>query len=81
VISHVSFMNVKQKWWLEIKHHCPNATFFVVGTKVDLRDDAETIEKLRQRQQVPISYEDGATLAKELGAVGYAECSALTQKG
>lgn len=64
-----------------MKHHCPKATMLVVGTKIDLRDDAETIEKLRLRGQMPLSIEDGQQLAKEIGAIGYAECSALTQKG
>ena len=29
----------------------------------------------------PIQYTQGASMAKEIGAVKYLECSALTQKG
>jgi len=50
-----------------------------VGTQVDLRDDAGTIEKLAKNKQKAISQEMGDKLARELKAVKYVECSALTQ--
>merc|ERR1711864_61295 len=65
VVSPSSFENVKEKWVPEITHHCQKTPFLLVGTQIDLRDDAATIEKL----------------AKDLRAVKYVECSALTQKG
>jgi Ras-related C3 botulinum toxin substrate 1 len=46
-----------------------------------LREDRETIEKLRDEGMVPISYLQGSQMAKEIHAVKYLECSALTQKG
>ena len=51
----------------------------LVGTQIDLRDDAGTIEKLAKNKQKPLSLEMGEKLAKELRAVKYVECSALTQ--
>lgn len=51
----------------------------LVGTQIDLRDDAATIEKLAKNKQKPITGEQGEKLAKELKAVKYVECSALTQ--
>ena len=37
LISRASFENVKQKWYPELKHHCPNVPMILVGTKLDLR--------------------------------------------
>ena len=48
---------------------------------MDLRDDLATIDKLAKNRQKPITTESGERLAKELQAVKYLECSALTQKG
>lgn len=53
----------------------------LVGTKLDLREDKETIDKLRQQRMAPISYPQGVQMGKEIGTVKYLECSALTQKG
>ena len=50
-----------------------------MGTQIDLRDDAATNEKLAKNKQRPISLEYGEKLARELRAVKYVECSALTQ--
>merc|ERR1719351_349553 len=65
----------------EITHHCGSTPFLLVGTQADLRDDAGTIEKLSKNKQKPITQDVGEKLAKELKAVNYVECSALTQKG
>ena len=51
----------------------------MVGTQIDLRDDAATIEKLQKNKQRPLTQEAGEKLQKELRAVKYVECSALTQ--
>lgn len=64
-----------------MSHHCPNTPIILVGTKLDLREDKETIEKLKERKTAPITYPQGLVMAKEIGAVKYLECSALTQKG
>jgi Ras-related C3 botulinum toxin substrate 1 len=52
-----------------------------VGTKLDLREDKDTIDKLREKRMSPITYPQGLQMAKEINAVKYLECSALTQKG
>jgi cell division control protein 42 len=63
----------------EIAHHCQKTPFLLVGTQIDLRDDAAIIEKLAKNKQKPLTLEMGEKLAKELRAVKYVECSALTQ--
>ena len=70
---------VGRQWVPEITHHCQKTPFLLVGTQIDLRDDAATVEKLAKNKQKPITYESGEKLAKELKAVKYVECSALTQ--
>lgn len=63
----------------EITHHCAKTPFLLVGTQIDLRDDPAMIDKLAKNKQKPISNEAGERLARELKAVKYVECSALTQ--
>jgi cell division control protein 42 len=79
VNSPASFENVREKWFPEVHHHCPGVPCLIVGTQVDLRDQPDAIDKLRKARQSPIRKEEGDRLAKELGAVKYVECSALTQ--
>ena len=51
----------------------------IVGTQTDLRDDAGVRDKLAKQRMQPVRREDGERMAKDLGAVKYVECSALTQ--
>lgn len=51
----------------------------MVGTKIDLREDKETLDNLKG-EKLP-TLEDGQRLAKEINAKCYLECSALTQEG
>lgn len=81
VTSPSSFENVREKWFPEVHHHCPGVPCLIVGTQVDLRNDTAVVEKLARQKLRPISQEAGERLARELGAVKYVECSALTQKG
>jgi len=81
LVNPASFENVRAKWYPEVSHHCPNTPIILVGTKLDLRDDTKTLEKLKDRKLAPITYPQGLAMAKEIGAVKYLECSALTQKG
>ena len=79
VTSPASFENVREKWFPEVHHHCPGVPCLIVGTQVDLRDDAAVRDKLAKQRMQPVRREDGERMAKELGAVKYVECSALTQ--
>jgi len=81
VISTSSFENVKTKWVPEIQHHAPNVPIVLVGTKSDLRKDEKTVKQLESRQQYMVNVENAQTMAKDIGAVKFLECSALTQEG
>eukprot|EP01012_Entosiphon_sulcatum_P055947 TRINITY_DN7868_c0_g1_i1.p1 TRINITY_DN7868_c0_g1~~TRINITY_DN7868_c0_g1_i1.p1 ORF type:complete len:234 (-),score=41.02 TRINITY_DN7868_c0_g1_i1:329-1009(-) len=74
--SHASYANIKSRWLVEVRHHCPYVPIILVGTKVDLREDPKTIEKLAASGTKPISTEEGEKLRCEIGAVKYLECSA-----
>lgn len=79
VTSPASFENVREKWFPEVHHHCPGVPCLIVGTQTDLRDDPQVREKLSKQKMQPVRKEDGERMAKDLGAVKYVECSALTQ--
>jgi len=81
IISPHSFDNVKSKWWPEIQHHAPGVPLILVGTKSDLRNDEATVSQLASKGLRVISQEESQQRMKEIGAVNYLECSALTQEG
>lgn len=78
VVNPVSFENVTSKWFPEVNHFCPNVPLIVVGTKLDLRNDNSTLEKLKGQGQRPVTHEEGEELARKLKAVKFIECSAFT---
>ncbi|XP_047433240.1 rho-related GTP-binding protein RhoU-like isoform X2 [Mugil cephalus] len=80
VVRPCSFRNLTNKWVPEIRQHCPGAPIVLVGTQVDLREDVQVLIHLAQNQERPVGSDEGRQLALELGAVSFAECSALTQK-
>ena len=81
VISQSSFQNVRTKWLPEIQHFCPEVSFILVGTEIDLRNDERVLSKLEKQGEAPITFEQGEDLAMEINAANYAECSSLTQEG
>lgn len=76
-----SFENIRNKWYPEVSHHCPGTPIVLVGTKLDLRDDANIISTLKTKHSEPVSQLKAQAFAKEIDAVKYVECSALTQRG
>lgn len=55
--------------------------FHFTGTKIDLREDRETLTVLAEQNLSCIKREQGQKLANKIRAVKYMECSALTQRG
>ncbi|KAK5967439.1 Rho GTP-binding protein RhoG [Trichostrongylus colubriformis] len=80
IVSPVSFDNVATKWIPEIRQHCPDAPILLVGTKLDLRDEANPRAGATE-DRPPITKSQGQKCAQKIKAVKYLECSALTQQG
>jgi Ras family protein A len=76
----IAYGNITEKWAPYIKEYCPNAPVILVGNKIDLRHDQDTIKK-NTRNLKPISSEEGQALARKIGAVAYIECSAKNGDG
>jgi len=79
VVSPSSFENIRTKWYPEIQHHCPEAKKILVGTKIDLRTDKKVLDELKG-EKIPTP-EQGESMAREIEAKAYLECSAFTQEG
>jgi len=62
---------------VEVTQHAPGVPIILVGTKLDLRDDSSTIERLAKTKEAPTSESEGQKLAKEIKAAAYCECSGL----
>ncbi|KAJ2924019.1 hypothetical protein H1R20_g13068, partial [Candolleomyces eurysporus] len=75
-----SLANVQDKWYPEVAHFCENTPLILVGTKTDLRRDEQTRRMLGAQGQAPITPDQGAAVAREIGAK-YIECSAKTGTG
>ncbi|KAM4815144.1 ras-related C3 botulinum toxin substrate 1-like [Thomomys bottae] len=54
---------------------------FSLVSPASFENDKDTIEKLKEKKLTPITYPQGLAMAKQIGAVKYLECSALTQRG
>nr|XP_044996361.1 rho-related GTP-binding protein RhoG-like [Jaculus jaculus] len=81
VPSPPSYENVRHKGHPEVCHHCPNVPILLVRTKKDLRAQPDTLRRLKEQGQAPITPQRGQALAKQIHAVRYLECSALQQDG
>jgi Ras homolog gene family, member A len=77
----VSASSVVQKWIPEVRHFCGSCPVILVACKLDLRTDPQTIEKLKQHGEKPITTEVGQQLAAQIKADAYMECSAKTREG
>ncbi len=81
------------KYIHEIHHYCPDhIAIILVATKIDLRDDPETIKKLQDKGMTPVTTEEvwissrlliyeGFALAQEINAACYVESSSLRGTG
>ena len=79
-----SLENVSKKWIPKIRDYNPTEkvpTLLLVRTQIDLRQDRATLDKLADKNQIPISSKVWVKVAKQIGAAKYVECSAMTKEG
>ena len=74
VVNPVSFENVTTKWYPEVIHFCPDVPQILVGTKLDLRNDPSTLDRLKSNSQSPIQME-GVRALSTTAAVGVGVCA------
>ena len=81
VISRKSFKHIEEYWVPFTKQHCPDTKFILVGTKIDLRNDPETIDSLSRRNDVAVKHKEVMKLSQKVKAECYLECSSMTGDG
>lgn len=85
-----SFRNVVDKWFPELKRvsgiesgdlytNFKKYPILLVGTKSDLRDDENEIQKMRDQNLSFVSKEEIDKVVEDNGFMGYVECSTATQ--
>ncbi|TPX32688.1 hypothetical protein SmJEL517_g04224 [Synchytrium microbalum] len=86
----VSLSSIPTKWVPEVRHYCPGLPYVLVACKTDLRNNTETITRLKGRGLSPITadqartcwgVDNGYDVARKVGAAGYLECSARLNVG
>ncbi|CAH1759685.1 8940_t:CDS:2 [Entrophospora sp. SA101] len=73
-----SLENVASKWIEEVNRLCPGIPVILVGLKTDLRNSETEIEDMRNKGLSFVDPKQGETMAQQIGAKRYIECSALT---
>lgn len=87
-----SLKNVVDKWYPEIVQNSSTESsefhqklgrypIFLVGTKADLREDADECRRLEELNTQFVTPEEIDAVVKQCGFMGYVECSAATQAG
>uniref|UniRef100_A0A3Q2QPX1 Rho family GTPase 2 n=1 Tax=Fundulus heteroclitus TaxID=8078 RepID=A0A3Q2QPX1_FUNHE len=67
--------SVIKKWQGETQEFCPNAKVVLVGCKLDMRTDVNTLRELSKQRLIPVTHEQGSAIARQMGAVAYVECT------
>ena len=66
------------QWIPEITRYCPGIPFIIVGTDTHLREDAMALHQLSRQGLQPVTVNSAVSLAHELNAAKYMECSVKT---
>ena len=79
--NHDSLANIYYKWSHEMRNFCRNVPIILVGTKKDLRNNEYTKRKQMKMKLKPITLLEGQSMAKNINAIAYFECSAMNAVG
>jgi GTPase SAR1 family protein len=63
--------NINLKWHPEVCYYSSYTPYILIGTKIDLRDNKEEIEKLKNQNQKPIEFLEGFNMMKKINAEKY----------
>jgi len=80
ILDEESLKAVTEVWVPEISDNCSGVPIILVGTKIDLRLKKEVVEQYQKEGKKLLAAEDGQSVADEIDAVKFIECSALTQE-
>lgn len=86
LVRPTSLENVSLQWIPEVRHYCPDTPLILVGTQKDLRDnnhnnnynDYNTHNNYNNHNNSEVTTLQGQELARQIRAIEYIECSALT---
>ena len=82
--------HVRERWYNEVKKYCPNASILLIGTNLDKREDLSydhnvvtksTVDYPIRKDEDIVTYSNGLSIAKEIGAIAYIESSAKNEVG
>ncbi|KAL1923294.1 uncharacterized protein VTP21DRAFT_8274 [Calcarisporiella thermophila] len=76
-----SLENCSSKWMKEILQQCPGVKVVLVALKCDLREDEATMKSMARFGDHPVTYTEGVTVARNINAMRYLECSAMHNRG
>jgi small GTP-binding protein len=80
LVAPTSLEKVQNMWMPEVKEHCPNTPYILVGTKSDLRDSfGQHADEYKSKGMEPIPASKGEEMKESIAAQAYIECSARMQ--
>ncbi|PRP74726.1 Rho GTPase, partial [Planoprotostelium fungivorum] len=78
-VNQSSYDAIREKWAPEVQHYIPNIPHILIGTKIDLRE--EKTPDPNSGLFEPLTAENGAAMAKEIGATKYMEICSKNGQG
>lgn len=81
IVSPESLNNIISKWHPKVRRKCPNASIVVIGTKLDLRDNQDEVERLARQSLKPVTYEQDLKSQSNWRCILFMNVLLLLEKG